>query len=126
MLYEKEEPPITFMDGNALKEGLKSFYILKLSIGKSYYQRDIWLKLCDQVLKSLLKTCSHLCQDSQLNHSHLFAALVGAAVPHLERGSAAPRHYRTLVTVGKQGTFILFPCLLQHLSFFPNSSLDSE
>jgi hypothetical protein len=28
MSYEKEEPPITFMDGNALKEGLNSFFVL--------------------------------------------------------------------------------------------------
>jgi hypothetical protein len=38
MLYGKEEPLITFMDGNALKEGLNSFYVLKLSIGMPYYQ----------------------------------------------------------------------------------------
>jgi hypothetical protein len=26
MLYGKEEPPIAFIDGNALKEGLNSFF----------------------------------------------------------------------------------------------------
>jgi hypothetical protein len=30
MLYEKEEPPITLMNGNTLKEGLNSFYVLKI------------------------------------------------------------------------------------------------
>jgi hypothetical protein len=29
MLYGKEEPPITFMNGNMLKEGLNFFYVLK-------------------------------------------------------------------------------------------------
>jgi hypothetical protein len=38
MVYGKEEPPITFMNGNMLKDGLNSFYVLKLSIGMSYYQ----------------------------------------------------------------------------------------
>jgi aryl carrier-like protein len=38
MLYGKEEPPITFMDDNVLKEGLDSIYVLNLSIGMSYYQ----------------------------------------------------------------------------------------
>jgi hypothetical protein len=38
MLYGKEEPPVTFMDGNTLKEGLNSFYVLNLSIEKPYYQ----------------------------------------------------------------------------------------
>jgi hypothetical protein len=45
------------MDSNALKGGLNSFYVLKLSIEKPYYQggHNIWLKLCDQVLKSYTK-----------------------------------------------------------------------
>jgi hypothetical protein len=38
MLYGKEDPPITFMDGNMLKEGLNSFFVLNSSIGKLYYQ----------------------------------------------------------------------------------------
>jgi hypothetical protein len=38
MLYGKEEPTITFMDNNALKEGLNSFYVLKLSMETPYYQ----------------------------------------------------------------------------------------
>jgi hypothetical protein len=48
---------ITFLNGNALKEGLNSFYVLKLSIGIPYYQgeHNIWLKLCYQVLKSYSK-----------------------------------------------------------------------
>jgi hypothetical protein len=53
MLYDEEEPPITFMDDNALKEGLNFFYVLNFSIEIPYYQGgyNIWLKLCDQVLK---------------------------------------------------------------------------
>jgi hypothetical protein len=59
------------MDGNTLREGLNFFYVLKLSIGKSYYQggHNIWLKLLWPSARILLKTSSHLHQDSQLNHS---------------------------------------------------------
>jgi hypothetical protein len=35
MLYGKEEPPITFVDGKMLKGDLISFYFLNLSIGKA-------------------------------------------------------------------------------------------
>jgi hypothetical protein len=38
--------------------------------------------------QSLHKTSSHFSQDSQLNNSFTFAVLLGAAVPHLERGTA--------------------------------------
>jgi hypothetical protein len=35
MLYEKEEPPITNVDGIALKGRFNFFYLLNLSIGKA-------------------------------------------------------------------------------------------
>ena len=41
--------------------------------------------------QSLYKTSSHLSQDSKLNNSFNLAVLLGAVVPHLERGSAALR-----------------------------------
>jgi hypothetical protein len=46
---------------------------LKLSIGMPYYQggHNIWLKIVWPSAQILLKTSSHLCQDSQLNLSHL-------------------------------------------------------
>jgi hypothetical protein len=84
MLYEKEEPPITFMDDNALKECLNSFYVLKLSIEMPYYQggHNIWLKLYYQVLKLYSK------------HSHISAKTVSSTFLILcclgGCGSAAP------------------------------------
>jgi hypothetical protein len=61
------------MDGNTLKEGLNSFYILKLSIGTPYYQGGQHLvKIMLPSAQILLKTSSYLYQDSQLNLSHLF------------------------------------------------------
>ena len=41
--------------------------------------------------QSLHKTSLHLIQDSQLNNSFTLAVLLGAAVPHLERGTVALR-----------------------------------
>jgi hypothetical protein len=84
MLYGKEEPSINFMDGNVLKEGLNSFYVLNLSIGKLYYQRgyNIWLKLCDQVLKSYTK------------YPHTSTKIVSSTIPSCccfgECGNATP------------------------------------
>jgi hypothetical protein len=71
MLYGKKDPPITFMDSNALKQGLNSFFVLNLSIGKSYYQggHNIWLKLCDQVLKSCTK------------HPHTSTKIANSTIP---------------------------------------------
>jgi hypothetical protein len=73
MLYEKEEPPITFIDSNTLKEDLNSFYVLNLSIGMSYYQRghNIWLKLCDHVLKLYSKHPHTSAKKSAQPKSHL-------------------------------------------------------
>jgi hypothetical protein len=71
MLYEKE-PPITFMDDNALKEGLNSFCLefeymkVVLSRGTQHLIKIMWPSA-----QILLKISSHLCQDSQLNLSHL-------------------------------------------------------
>jgi hypothetical protein len=73
MLYGKEEPPITFMDGNALKEGLNSFLLcFEIEYRNAVLSRGIQhlvkiVLLSDQIL---LKISSHLFQDSQLNLSH--------------------------------------------------------
>jgi hypothetical protein len=85
-----------------------------------YYQgrHNFWLKLCDQVLKILHKTSSHLHQDNQLNHAILLlfwwvrqCHTWGVAVLHLSD------HY-------EQGVFIFFPILSNIHFFFSNGSLD--
>jgi hypothetical protein len=39
MLYGKKEPPVTFMNGNALKEGLNLFYVLKIEYRNAILSR---------------------------------------------------------------------------------------
>jgi hypothetical protein len=43
MLYGKEEPPITFMNDNALKEGLNFFYVLKIKYRNAVLSRETQL-----------------------------------------------------------------------------------
>ena len=63
----------------------------------SYYKRghNNLLNIFNQVLNLLSKHPQYLSQDSQLPNSYIFAIWPGATMPHLERGTAALRHYCT-------------------------------
>jgi hypothetical protein len=66
MVHEMEEPPITKGDGIKLKRRFISFYILKLSIGMSYYKggHNKLANMCNQVLNLIHIHPLVLSQDS--------------------------------------------------------------
>jgi hypothetical protein len=124
MLYGKEEPLITFMDGNALKEGLNSFYVFKIEYRNIVLPRGTqhMVKIVLPSAQTLHKISLHLCQDSQLNLSHLVLSwwvrqccTWREAVPHpgTTALSVALPH---LSDRWEAGGIYTFPCPPQRLS----------
>ena len=93
----------------------KFFYISNLSIGIPYYKggHNKLAKVCNQVL-NLIHIHPHMpSQDSQLIPIFTLTVLLGVAVPHPKRSTAAvePRYYRDLIGRWGLGVFIPFPSL---------------
>jgi hypothetical protein len=113
MLYGTKEPPVTFMNGNALKEGLNLFYVLKIE-----YRNVVLSRGTQHLVKIIWPSAQNLTQNiltppprQPAQPFYLVAVLVSAAVPHLSDRYG-------------QGVFILFPILPNVHFFFSNGSLN--
>ena len=78
----------------------KFFYISNLSVGIPYYKggHNKLAKVCNQVLNLMHIHPQLLSQDNHLFTDFNLVVLPGAVVPHLKRGTAAVRHYRSWAT----------------------------
>ena len=98
MLNEMEEPPIINVDGFKLKGGLNSLYF-EFEYKKSHtIKGDTMLKLTCVTKCSVLHIHPRLLSQDSQHFTLTLVVLPGAAVPHLDRGTAAlePWHYHNL------------------------------